>query len=390
MQKIPCQSARISRVQTPVIPVIGEMIARHPGTISLGQGVVHYAPPPTVAQAVAAAADDPRTYRYGLAFGIPELLDPIRAKLRNENGVRIGVERRIAVTAGSNMAFVNAVLAIADPGDEVILLSPYYFNHEMAIRIAGCKPVVVATDGEYQPDVASIAAAVTPRTRAVVTVSPNNPSGAVYPEATLRAINALCRDHGIFHVSDEAYEYFVYDGGTHFSPASIEGSEPHTIACYTLSKAYGMAGWRVGYMVLPMLLEEAVKKIQDTNLICPAIMTQFAGAGALKAGQAWCRSQISGFEKVRDTVLNELATLGDRIHLPRPGGAFYGLMRVNKRIEDMRLVEALISDFGVAVMPGSTFGLTEHCYLRAAYGALAAETVTEGIGRLVKGLGALI
>lgn len=378
------------RVQAPVIPIIGEMIARHAGTISLAQGVVHYPPPPQVAAAVASAAADPRVYRYGLAFGIPELLAAITAKLRDENGVTIGDSRRVAVTSGSNMAFVNAVLAIADPGDEVILLSPYYFNHEMAIRIAGCVPVAVATDGDHQPDVAAIAAAITPRTRAVVTISPNNPTGAVYAEASLREINTLCRERGVFHISDEAYEYFTYGECRHFSPASIAGSEPYTIACYSLSKSYGMAGWRVGYMVFPAALEEAIKKIQDTNLICPPILTQFAAIGAMQAGGDWCRRQIAGFAAVRDLVLGELATLGDRVRLPAPGGAFYALMQVATNMRDMDVIERLIRDYGVAVMPGSTFGLPERCHLRVAYGALAADTVADGIGRLVRGLRELL
>lgn len=390
MNPLPDQSRRIQQVQTPVIPVIGELIQRHPGTISLGQGVVHYSPPASVALAVAASAGDPRLARYGLAFGIPELLAQLNAKLATDNEVRLGDGHRVAVTSGSNMAFVNAILSIADVGDEIVLLSPYYFNHEMAVRMVGCVPVVVPTDDNYQPRLDAIAAAITPRTRAVVTVSPNNPSGAVYPESSLRAINSLCRDHGLFHIADEAYEYFTYGDARHFSPAAIEGSAGHTISCYSLSKSYGMAGWRVGYMVFPARLEEAVKKIQDTNLICPPLMTQIAAVAALQEGAAWCRRQTAGFGAVRDLVLGELRTLGSRVRVPMPGGAFYALVQVESRTDDMTLVASLIRDHGVAVLPGSTFGMTHDCFLRVAFGALATETVAEGMGRLVRGLKALV
>jgi aspartate/methionine/tyrosine aminotransferase len=323
-------SQRMLNVQAPMIPVVGEMIKRHPGTISLGQGVVHYAPPPQVGRGG-------RPGRDGRPAGVPVRagVRPRRAARRDpgqaggENGVAVGPDRRVAVTSGSNMGFLNAVMAIADPGDEVILLSPFYFNHEMAIDIAGCRAVVVPTDADHQPRVDAIAAAVTPRTRAVVTISPNNPTGAVYPEATLRAINALCRDRGLYHLADEAYEYFTYGGTKPFSPASIPGSEPYTIGFYTLSKAYGMAGWRVGYMVMPAHLEESVKKVQDTNLICPPIVTQLAATAALAAGRAWCDQQTKHFGDVRSLVLGELATLGDRVRVPAPGGAFYALMRVD-------------------------------------------------------------
>src|SRR6476619_7626839 len=123
-------SQRILRVQSPMIPVVGEMVKRHPGTISLGQGVVHYAPPPQVNAALATAHSDPRLHRYGLALGIDELLHKLRDKLSAENHTSIGADRHIGVTSGSNMGFLTAVLAIADPGDEVIILSPFYFNHE--------------------------------------------------------------------------------------------------------------------------------------------------------------------------------------------------------------------------------------------------------------------
>src|SRR5262249_9123741 len=150
-------------------------------------------------------------------------------------------QSRLVITAGGNMAFMNALLAIADPGDEIILQAPYYFNHEMAVTMANCRPVLVATDANYQLQPDAIAAALTSRTRAVVTISPNNPTGAVYPEAALRAVNELCRRHGVFHIHDEAYEYFVYGGARHFSPGSIPGAGAHTISLYSMSKAYGFA-----------------------------------------------------------------------------------------------------------------------------------------------------
>ena len=170
------------------------------------------------------------------------------------------------VTAGGNNAFIATVLALGDPGDEFILPVPYYFNHEMAITMANCRPVLVPTDANYQLDLAALRAAITPRTRAIITVSPNNPTGAVYPAAALRAVNQLCAERGIFHLSDEAYESFVYDGAEHFSAASLDGSAPHTISLYSLSKAYGFASWRIGWMVFPEKLEAAMRKIQDTLL----------------------------------------------------------------------------------------------------------------------------
>src|SRR4030095_5856695 len=205
--------------------------------------------------------------------------------------------------------FMNAVLAITDPGDEIILQTPYYFNHEMARRRASCRPVLVATDENYQLRPAAIRDALTPRTRAVVTISPNNPTGAVYSETALREVNALCREHGVYHIHDEAYEYFVYGGARHFSPGSLAGARTYTISLYSLSKAYGFASWRIGAMVIPEHLFTPVRKIQDTILICAPVISQFAAVGALQAGAEYCRRQIGSIRCVREIVLNELEEL---------------------------------------------------------------------------------
>jgi aspartate/methionine/tyrosine aminotransferase len=387
---MPPESRRIQAVQSPIIPVVAELIRTNPGTISLGQGVVSYGPPPQAIDRITQFLSDAENHKYKPVHGIPPLLDAIEKKLAAENGVDPTSDRRIVVTAGGNMAFMNAVLAIADPGDEVILLTPYYFNHEMAVTMAGCRPVLVATDENYQPRLNDIAAAITPRTRAVVTISPNNPTGAVYPEATLRAINAFCGDRNLFHVHDEAYEYFTYDGATHFSPASIDGSHEHTITLHSLSKSYGFASWRIGYMTIPAHLFDAVRKIQDTILICPPVVSQYAAAGALEAGAAYCREKLRAIAEVRRSVLRSLDQLGDLCTIPPAPGAFYFFLRVNAALDPMTVVERLIREHRVAVIPGTTFGMHDGCYLRVAYGALQRETAREGIGRFVEGLRSIV
>lgn len=381
---------RMQAVQAPIIPVVAELIRQHPGTISLGQGVVHYGPPREVVEQIAKCFSDPQNHKYGAVVGIAPLLEAITTKLALENNIGLGTASRLVVTAGGNMAFMNAVLAIADVGDEIILQTPYYFNHEMAIATASCRPVLVPTDESYQLQPDAIRAAITPRTRAIVTISPNNPSGAVYPEAALRAVNALCRERGIYHIHDEAYEYFTYDGAQHFSPGSIEGSAEHTISLYSLSKAYGFASWRIGYMVIPERLFGAVQKIQDTILICPPVISQYAALGALQAGPAYCREKLVGITEVRETVLNELKAIEDICAVPSASGAFYCLLRVHTDKGAMEVVERLIREHGVAVIPGTTFGMTDGCYLRVAYAALRKDTVAEGVGRLVEGLKAIV
>ena len=372
-------------MQSPIIPVVGELIRSNPGTISLGQGVAYYGPPPQAIESIQNFLADPENHKYKLVQGIPELLEAIELKLDRENGISIDGSR-IVVTAGANMGFVNAVLAITDPGDEIILQLPYYFNHEMAVAIADCKAVCVPTDDDYQLQPEAIAAAITDRTRAVVTISPNNPTGAVYRESDLKKVNKICRSNKIYHISDEAYEYFTYDDARHFSPGSIDGAAEHTISLFSLSKAYGFASWRIGWMVIPEYLFEPIRKIQDTILICPPVISQWAAIGAMKAGWSYCRQKLKMTAEIRRICLDKLTGIADLVTVPPANGAFYFLLRVHENADPMELVRQLIEQHKVAVIPGMTFGVEDRCLLRIAYGALQKQTAAEGIGRLVNGL----
>ena len=377
-------------MQTPIIPAIAELINAHPGTISLGQGVVNYGPPPRAIERVRSLDYASDIHKYGPTGGITPLCAMIAAKLAAENGIRTGQDSRIMVTAGSNMAFLHALFAITLPGDEVILPIPYYFNHEMAIAMLGCRAVLAPTDADYLPQTDAIRRAITRQTRAIVTVSPNNPSGMVYPEDRLREINAICRAHGLYHISDEAYEYFIYDGSRHFSPGSIPGAGPYTISLYSLSKAYGFAHWRIGYLVAPAHLETALFKVQDTNLICPPIVSQYAALGAMETGMAYCRQKLEGIADVRHIIRAELQDIDSFCTVSPSNGAFYFLLKIATELDDLTVVRKLISEHGVAVIPGHTFGLGAGCYLRVSYGALNRQNTLEGIRRLTRGLTALV
>lgn len=379
-------STRASAVQMPIIPHITELIRSHPGTISLGQGVVHYGPPPRALAALSRFTDDAENHKYKSGHGIPALLDALRAKLARDNDIAVTREHTLMVTAGSNMAFAHVVATIADPGDEIIVLTPYYFNHEMAIAFANVNAISVPTDDDYQPQVDLIERAITSRTKAVVTISPNNPTGAVYSKNTLSTINALCRERGIFHIHDEAYEYFVFDGAQHFSPASLPNSAHHTISLFSFSKTFGMASWRVGYLLAPAHLDESLRKIQDTVLICAPVISQFAACGALDAGRAYATTFLPAYTAVRDEARAMLNSLGEKVVSARTRGALYYFLRIDTPVDSLTLAERLIREHGVAVIPGATFGVRDHCCVRVSYGALDPATVRDGFARLVAGL----
>jgi aspartate/methionine/tyrosine aminotransferase len=255
--------------------------------------------------------------------------------------------------------------------------------------MCGAIAVNVPTGAAYQMDLDAIAGAITPKTRAIVTVSPNNPTGAVYPEPDLRALNALCASRGVFHIHDEAYEYFVYGDTPHFSPGSLPGSAGHTISLYSLSKAYAMASWRVGYMVVPEALAQAVNKIQDTMLICPPAVSQQAALGALDAGPEYPRRHLKPLDRMRHTVYEALGAADVPCDVSEVTGAFYYLLRVHSTLDSMTVSERLIREHRIATIPGSAFADAAPCSVRISYGALQPHDIEEGLARLVEGLRAL-
>ena len=382
-------SQRIQAVQDPIIPIIAKQIKQCPGTISLAQGIVNFTPPESVFSDIANPLAYPALQAYGPVSGNADLKDQIRRKLSSDN--RIKPEKyEIMVTAGANMGFLNAMLAICDPGDEVILLSPYYFNHHMAVELVNATVKVVATDSHFLPDIDRIKSAINGKTRAIVTVSPNNPTGAVYSKELLQSINSLCRDNGLYHISDEAYEYFVYEDATHYSPASIEDAQEHTISLFSLSKSYGLAGWRIGYMVFPIHLLEALEKIQDTNLICTTQAAQLLAVNTLKLGSEYCRKYINTLNTNRNTCINILKNIQSGIQYYNPTGAFYIFLKFSSQLSDIEVAKYLIQQHQVAVLPGNTFGITDQCSIRVSYGAQNIEQLTEAMERLHSGLSQII
>ncbi|HBE66659.1 MAG TPA: pyridoxal phosphate-dependent aminotransferase [Planctomycetaceae bacterium] len=382
----PTACKRIEQVQDPVIPIIGAWIRDNPGTLSLAQGVVSYSPPDVVAETLGSIdPSDPAICRYGPAAGQDALLEIITDKLLKENDIDC-VGRQVFCTAGSNMAFLTVLLAIANVGDEVLLVRPYYFNHQMAIELAGCHCKYADSTPDFQLDIDAIANGLTDRVRAVVTVSPNNPSGAVYPREALSEVNRLCGERGIYHIHDEAYEYFTFDDREHFSPASLPESLEHTVSLFSISKSFAMAGWRFGYAVVPEHLTAAVQKVQDTNLISVSGVTQQIASAVIPLGQAWCKQRIAALSTARDMVLAARDHLSGGATICQPQGAFYALLTLPARRHDLDVVQQLIERFKVAVLPGSTFGINSGCVLRVSFGGLPLERLEAALARLTAGI----
>ena len=356
--------------------------------VNLGQGIPFFGPPEQAMDAAAAALRQPDGYQYSHDAGHQELRQAFSEKLRRDNDIRAAKQDNIIITTGANQAFVNALLAVTNVGNSVIIVTPHYFNHVMAIEMAGCQPVFVPAGEKYLPEVDTIAAAIQENTRAVVTISPNNPTGAVYPSRTLRGINELCADHSIYHISDEPYEYFVYDGAQHVSPATFDAAIEHTISLFSFSKSYGMSGYRIGAMAAPDDMYREILKVQDTIAICPPGPSQAAARVALTIGSKYTDQFLPVLEDVRQVFIDGIAAL-EGVSLTDTRGAFYFLLQLDTTCKPWDIALQLIEDFGVVTLPGEAFD-TEHPSLRIAYGNLTPTAARESMSRLANGLQTLL
>lgn len=373
-----------------------QMLKRTANVLSLAQGIVHWPPPAEAADAAARAAADPASTLYGPDEGTPELRDALRSKLARANNLK---NSDVMVTAGANQGYVNAVLALIDAGDAALLYRPYYFNHLMALQMTGsaAELVLPASLPDLQPDVGALRAELEGRAanpdkgrqlKLVTLVNPGNPTGVMVPEDTLRVISKLCARYGVWLLVDNTYEHFAYaDDEPH---ACVEGD--HVINLFSFSKAYGMMGYRVGYVAHPPALGAALLKVQDTIAICPAMPSQATALGALQAGSEWVVRHVSSLDEQKALVLDALAPLGaGAVH--GGSGAIYLFVRLppsedGAPMDDVALVRWMAERHGVALIPGSACGMPGH--VRVCYANLTREKTREAAARLKEGFRELV
>ena len=378
------QPGRTHSIQeAPIVKLISD--SKLPSdVVDLGQGVPFYGPPKEAMLAATEALQEESGFKYSPDSGFPALRETIARKLASENGVEADPSNNIMVTAGANQAFVNAILSITRPGDHVLVLSPYYFNHIMAVQLAGCKPVVIDTDRNYQPIVERIGKRISKRARAIVLVSPSNPTGAVYSKDTINEIGELCAKNGIYLITDETYEHFIYDDAKFVSALSLDKEIEHTISLFSFSKSYGMSGYRIGYAIFPAGIYREMLKVQDTLTICAPSPLQVAAEAAMRLGAAYPKQFIPRIERVRKIFIQRLTGL-DFVEMPVTKGSYYFLLRLRTKKSDWNIAKRLIEKYGVITIPGGVFG-TRYPALRVAYANVDESMAEKGISRLEKGL----
>jgi aspartate/methionine/tyrosine aminotransferase len=353
---------RIShRVQGFTESVIREMtrVVMEHGGVNLAQGMPNWAPPPEVV-AAAHAAIDGDFHQYAVTWGAPSLRRAIADKYRRFYGMDVDPELHVTVCCGSTETMLSTLLAVLDPGDEVVIFEPFYENYGPGCIISGAVPVWVPLeppDFGFDPD--RLERAISPRTRAIVFNSPNNPTGKVFSRAELDVIAELCRRHDLIAITDEIYEHIVYDGRGHVPIATLPGMAERTVTISGISKSYSVTGWRVGYAVAPADLSVGIRRVHDFVTVGAPHPLQEAAVVALSLPDSyyeWLRTMYQG---KRDLMLRYLDKAGFVTFAP--AGAYYLLTDVAHFLErlgiedDTAFAMWLVKEIGVAAVPGSSF-----------------------------------
>ena len=363
--------------------------------IGFGAGEPDFPTPGYIVEAAIAAAKSPANHKYTPASGIPALRDAIAAKTLRDSGYAV-TAGQVVVTNGGKQALYNTFAALLDPGDEALLPAPYWTTYPESIRLAGGVPVEVHTDETtgYRASIEQLEAALTPRTKVLVFVSPSNPTGAVYSPAEVEAIGRWAVDKGIWVVTDEIYEHLVYGEAKFASmPTLVPEIADRCVVVNGVAKTYAMTGWRVGWLIGPADVVKATTNLQSHATSNVANVSQVAALAAVSGDLAAVAEMRAAFDRRRKRI-TEILDAVDGVTCPLPEGAFYvypsvkGVIgrTIRGRVADSsaELASIILDEAEVAVVPGEAFGTPG--YLRLSY-ALGDEDLAEGAHRIARLLG---
>ena len=337
--------------------VIREMtrLAHAHGAVNLSQGFPDFAAPEAIKEAAArAVAAD--VNQYAITWGAKSLRDALVTKQQRFTGLTFDPEREITVCCGSTECMASVMLALVDPGDEVIVFEPYYENYGPDAILSGAVPRFVRLrEPDWSFDPAELAAAFNARTRAIVVNTPNNPTGKVFSRGEMEQIAALCRKWDVIAITDEIYEHILYDGAEHVSMAALEGKRERTVTVSGLSKTWSVTGWRIGWCLAPSDLTNAIRKVHDFLTVGAPAPLQEAAAVALAMPQEYFRRLADNYRERREFLVPVLQQAGFKPIPPR--GAYYVMTDISDFgfPDDVSFARWLVAEGGVAAVPGSSF-----------------------------------
>jgi aspartate/methionine/tyrosine aminotransferase len=348
------RSDRTQRVNESVIREMTRLAAQHKA-VNLAQGYPDF-PAPEILKNAAREAITADINQYAITWGSKPFRDAIAAKYQRTYGLAIDPESEITVVCGSTEGMMVSLLALTNPGDEIVIFEPYYENYGPDTLLCGAQRKFVRLhppDWTFDPD--ELRRAFSPRTKAVILNSPGNPTGCVFSRKSLEMIAALCQEFDALAITDEIYEHILYDGAQHVPIMQMPGMRDRTILVNSMSKTYAVTGWRVGWVLASPDLSESIRKVHDFLTVGAAAPLQAAGAVALSLPDDYYATMAREYTQRRDTILDVLDSVGFRCWRPR--GAYYVMADISGfgYPNDVQFVKHLVEDVGVAAVPGSSF-----------------------------------
>ncbi len=379
-------AARVSQVTPSITLAIAAkakaMKAEGIDVCSFSAGEPDFDTPAHIKAAAAKALEEGKT-KYGPAAGEPKLREAIAHKLKNDNGLDYKAEN-VLVTNGGKHSLYNLIVALIDPGDEVIIPSPYWLSYPEMVTLVGGKSVIVETDAStgYKITPEQLKKAITPKTKLFVLNSPSNPTGMVYTPEEIKALARVIVDADIFVVSDEIYEKILYDGAEHISIGSLdEEIFARTLISNGFAKGYSMTGWRLGYLAGPVDIIKAASTIQGHSTSNVCTFAQYGAIAALESSQDCVEEMRQAFAKRRQVMYDRLNAIPG-LRCPKPDGAFYLFPDISKTgLKSLEFCNAILESYQVALIPGVAFGADKN--VRLSY-ATDMATIEKGMDRLEK------
>jgi aminotransferase len=380
------------RVETFTDSVIRRMtrISNKYGAINLSQGFPEFDPPKELMDALAKAAYE-GPHQYSITFGAKNMREGIARRFERTAGVETDPETQVVITCGSTEAMMCAMMTVCNPGDKVMVFSPFYENYGADAILSGAEPIYIPlVPPEYDFDLSLIEKGFREGAKALILCNPSNPCGKVFTREELTAIGELVRKYDAFVITDEVYEFMVYDPYVHVSIAGLPGMADHTITCSSLSKTFSITGWRLGYMIGPEDVIEAAKKVHDFLTVGAPAPLQEAAVAGLNLGDSYYEDLKALYTAKRDYFLAGLDRIGLRHNVPQ--GTYFVLIDISDFLEleqfrgmtDYEFCEWMIKEIGVAPVPGSSFFREPVNNLIRLHFAREQETLDEALRRLEK------
>jgi aspartate/methionine/tyrosine aminotransferase len=379
-------SIKASHFTESVIREMSRVAAAH-GAINLAQGFPDFPAPDAIKEAASQAIFHDHN-QYAITWGTKDLRESIAWRLNQDYAIDIDPEQQITVCCGSTEGMVATLLATVNPGDEVIVFEPFYENYGADVILCGATPKYVTLHTpDFHLDLDELTAAFSDRTRAIIINTPHNPTGKVFSREELQVIADLCIKYDVLAITDEIYEYIIYDGAQHIPLWKNPGMADRTIMINSISKTYSVTGWRIGYVVASAQISQSIRKVHDFLTVGAAAPLQVAAAAAMRFEPEYYKNLASFYAKRRDLLLNALTSAG--FTCVKPAGAYYIMTDIRPFgwDDDVKFAEYLTKEIGVAPVPGSSFYRSTspdaHVFIRFCF-CKKIETLQAAVERLKK------